>query len=246
MLFKVAICDDENKEIQEIQRFLHIYEMQHDIDFEISTFRESSVLLKEYNTCGKYNILFLDVEMPGINGLELARHIREIPDKMVKIIFVSNYPEYMQDSFNVEAFQYFPKPLTFEKFEQLMLRIIKAYKESENTSFLIKEDGAEEIVYAENIISIESINAKRKRLRITLNDNAIEIQGVLSEWERNLANLSFFSPCRGFLVNLNSIHYIKDKELIMNNNDRVPLSRRKEKQLREIFSKRLLTINQIR
>ena len=246
MLFKVAICDDEEKEIQAIQRFLHIYEMQHDIDFDISTFQSSALLLEEYNACGKYNILFLDVEMPDINGLELARRIRNIPDKMAKIVFVSNYPEYMQDSFNVEAFQYFPKPLTFEKFEILMQRIVRAYTESEKASFILKENDSDEIVYVENIVSIETLNSKRKQLRITLNDKVVDTTGILSEWEKKLENLSFFSPCRSFLVNLNNIHYIKDKELVMNNQDRIPLSRRQEKKLREIFSKRLLTINQIR
>ena len=90
MLFKVAICDDEEKDIQAIQRFLHIYEMQHDIDFEINTFQNSTKLLEKYDSAGRYNILFLDVEMPKLSGLEVAAHIREIPDRMAKIVFVSN------------------------------------------------------------------------------------------------------------------------------------------------------------
>lgn len=246
MLFKVAICDDEEKDIQSILRFLHIYEMQHDIDFEIDIFQDSTKLLREYDSAGKYNILFLDVEMPNINGLELAAHIRNIPDKIVKIIFVSNYPKYMQDSFNVEAFHYFPKPFLWEDFEKLLLRIIKSCTDSQSISFILKEDGADEIIYSENIIAIHSINAKRKRLEIILESKTVEIRGVLSNWEKNLSKDSFFSPCRGYLVNLNHIHYIKDKEIIMNNNEKIPLSRRQERQLREIFSRRLLSINQVR
>ena len=152
MLFKVAICDDEEKDIQTIQRFLHIYEMQHDIDFEINTFQNSTKLLEKYDSAGRYNILFLDVEMPKLSGLEVAAHIREIPDRMAKIVFVSNFPEYMQDSFNVEAFHYFPKPFLFEDFEKLLFRIIKSYRESENASFLLKEDGAEEVIFAEKVV----------------------------------------------------------------------------------------------
>lgn len=55
-----------------------------------------------------------------------------------------------------------------------------------------------------------------------------------------------FCPCRGYLVNLNRIHFIKDNELIMSNNEKIPLSRRQEKELRSIFSKKLLSINQVR
>lgn len=246
MLFKVAICDDEEKDIQVIQRFLHIYEMQHDIDFEINTFQNSTKLLEKYDSAGRYNILFLDVEMPKLSGLEVAAHIREIPDRLAKIVFVSNFPEYMQDSFNVEAFHYFPKPFLFEDFEKLFFRIIKSYRESENASFLLKEDGAEEVIFAENIIAIHSINAKKKRIQIFLEYKTIEAYGVLSEWEKKLNSDSFFCPCRGYLVNLNRIHFIKDNELIMSNNEKIPLSRRQEKELRSIFSKKLLSINQVR
>lgn len=161
MLFKVAICDDEEKDIQAIQRFLHIYEMQHDIDFEINTFQNSTKLLEKYDSAGRYNILFLDVEMPKLSGLEVAAHIREIPDRMAKIVFVSNFPEYMQDSFNVEAFHYFPKPFLFEDFEKLLFRIIKSYRESENASFLLKEDGAEEVILQK--ILLPSILLMQKR-----------------------------------------------------------------------------------
>lgn len=91
MLFKVAICDDEEKDIQAIQRFLHIYEMQHDIDFEINTFQNSTKLLEKYDSAGRYNILFLDVEMPKLSGLEVAAHIREIPDRMAKLFLLVTF-----------------------------------------------------------------------------------------------------------------------------------------------------------
>lgn len=246
MIFKVAICDDDKKDIQTIKQFLNTYEINYDIDFEISVFTDSRILLHTYNTSGKFHILFLDVEMPGMNGLELAKSIRNIPDKLVKIIFVSNYPEYMQDSFNVQAFQYFPKPLQYEKFQELMQRIITDYKESAVTKLLIKEDGAEELVYIEDIISIESTNSKKKQLCITLKDKKVTVQGILSDWNNMLGEYSFLSPCRGFLINLNHIHYIKEDDLIMSNNESIPMSRRQEKEIRKQFSKQLLNINQKR
>ena len=110
----------------------------------------------------------------------------------------------------------------------------------------MKEDGAEEVIFAENIIAIHSINAKKKRIQIFLEYKTIEAYGVLSEWEEKLNSDSFFCPCRGYLVNLNRIHFIKDNELIMSNNEKIPLSRRQEKELRSIFSKKLLSINQVR
>lgn len=246
MIFKVAVCDDDKKDVQKIKKFLHSYEMEYNIDFDISVFLSSKLLLEQYREPGTYHILFLDVEMPDTNGLELARQIRNLPDKLVKIIFVSNYPEYMQDSFNVQAFQYFPKPLQYEKFKELMHSIQKDFEDSQITKLLIEEDGVEELVYVDDIILIQSGNAKKKQLLVTLAKHTVETHGLLTDWERDLQQYAFISPCRGYLVNLNHIHYIKNNELILSNNLTVPLSRRREKEIRDLFSKRLLTINQIR
>ena len=116
MKFNIAICDDEQNASTHLVELLRVLEVQHDYGFSITVYNSSKQLLDTYQTPHKYDILFLDVEMPELSGLELARIIRNLPDSAVKIIFTSNYPQYMQDSFNVSAFQYLQKPIQIIQF----------------------------------------------------------------------------------------------------------------------------------
>lgn len=93
-------------------------------------------------------------------------------------------------------FTIFQNPFLFEDFEKLLFRIIKSYRESENASFLLKEDGAEEVIFAENIIAIHSINAKKKRIQIFLEYKTIEAYGVLSEGKKTKFGFIFLSVPR--------------------------------------------------
>ena len=105
-----------------------------------------------------------------------------------------------------------------------------------------KEQPGSEIIFIGTNRGLENDLVPRAGYKL----KTIEAYGVLSEWEKKLNSDSFFCPCRGYLVNLNRIHFIKDNELIMSNNEKIPLSRRQEKELRSIFSKKLLSINQVR
>ena len=245
MLFKVAICDDDKQDIAVIKKHLNDYSFQLDIDFEIYIFSNSELFLSQYTEPGTFHILFLDVEMPGMSGLEVATKIRQLPDKNAKIIFVSNYPEYMQDSFNVQAYHYLIKPLKYSAFMDVMNKILDDYQTSHITKMLVKQDGQESLILLNDIISIESLDSKKKLLKINLLHEEVVTNGLINDWEKELKSQNFVSPARGFLVNILHIHYINDTSLIMSNNIYIPLSRRKEKELRSLFTKRLLTITNI-
>ena len=245
MIFKVAICDDDKQDIEIIKKYLNDYSFQQDIDFEIYIFSNSELFLSQYTEPNTFHILFLDVEMPRMSGLEVATKIRQLPDKHAKIIFVSNYPEYMQDSFNVQAYHYLVKPLKYSTFSDVMGRILTDYQESHITKMLVKDDGQESLVFLNDIIAIESLDSKKKQLKIILSQKEIITTGLINEWEKELNSQNFVSPARGFLVNLLHIHFIEDTSLIMSNNINIPLSRRKEKELRSLFTKRLITIRKI-
>ena len=158
MNYKVAICDDENSIINTINEYLSLYSFQYDIDFSISTFDNPVNLLNAYSSPGAFHIVFLDVEMPEISGITLAEHIRTLPDYNVFIIFVSSYPEYMKDSFNVQAFQYLTKPISKEIFFQEINRIIDYINKSNRTQIMINTGTTEsEVIFTDNIIYISYI-----------------------------------------------------------------------------------------
>lgn len=243
MILKIGICDDEVTMITTLTNYLERYQFAHNIDFEISTFTSSSQLLKCYNnTPGVFHILFLDVEMPEINGLELANTIRKLPDRNVHIIFVSSYPKYMKDSFNVQAFQYLTKPVEERAFEQEMQRIIKDITDSMSTKLVIPTATEDELIFLDELLYIKSTNSKKKLLDFILKDRTISSFGTIAEYEKKLTNSGFISPSQGYLVHLQHLHFIRKKELVLCNNEKIPLSRRKEAQIRSYFNEQLLTL----
>lgn len=240
MIFNIAICDDDVCDVETLNSYLHKISLEMDIDFQITSFYDSQKLLTAYTAPGAFHLLFLDVEMPELDGIELAKKIRALPDRNVRIIFVSSYPQYMKDSFNVQAFQYLTKPYSYKELQEIVVQIIDDYENSQIAKLLVHTDYSEELVSLNDIISVESINAKQRVLLVTTKEKAIEATGLIGDWERDLAELGFISPCRGFLINIQHLHYFRKNDVIMSNNTAIPLSRRKEKNVRTLFNRNLL------
>ncbi len=205
MNLNIAICDDEIEQLNILTEYIKKFEIQENISTKISRYDSALSLLQTYSAPNTFHVLFLDVEMPGMTGLELATKIRELPDKDVHIIFVSNYPEYMQSSFNVQAFYYLPKPIEYEDFHNVMLRVAKDYEERNTFKMLLQTDGEQRLVNIHDILYIEISKRQRNHLCYHLATEKIEAKGFLVDVEKNLAVHNFVPASRGFLVNLNRI-----------------------------------------
>jgi DNA-binding LytR/AlgR family response regulator len=241
MILNIAICDDEQNASQYLVELLHMYEIQHDYDFKITTFHSAIELQNVYKTAGQYDILFLDVEMPELSGLDLARSVRNIPDSTVKIIFTSNYPQYMQDSFNVNAFQYLQKPITLEQLHEQFHRIVNELQFNTSAFITVKNSDKEELLPINEILYIETIKKEKDKLLYVCRNKELIGQGKIIDLEHQLQTHHFSSPHRGILVNLRAIHFITSDTIEMVNGAFLPLSRRKEKEFRQHFHKILLS-----
>lgn len=242
MTLKIAICDDESKEVFRIHEYLQAFQIQHEIDCDVSEYYEPEKLLSEYSHNVSFHIIFLDVEMPGMNGLELAKQIRQCNEKRVQIVFISNYPRYMQDSFEVHPFHYLTKPLVENDFQKVMTQIVKYYEDSNIYKIVIHGEETEELVNIHEILYIEADKSKKGYLTFALPDRTLSGKGNLKDWEHELLPYHFMLCHRGILVNVNYIHFFKGNDIILTNGITLPLSRRQEKELRAIFSKRILTL----
>lgn len=243
MIFKVAICDDEENDMFLLKNHLQKIGADLDIDFEITTYNDSRLLLSDYVRPGTFHILFLDVEMPEPNGIAAAQRIRNLPDRDVRIVFVSSYPQYMKESFNVQTFQYLTKPYALKELQSVILQLAKDFEESKTSCLLLKTDLSEELVNVNDIISIECLNAKKRTLLVHLTDRTIEASGSIGDLEDELENPGLISPCRGYLINIKHLHYFQEDSVIMRDKSVIPLSRRKKKSILELFNKNLLVLS---
>lgn len=244
MELNIAICDDEPQNIHLISSYISTYEIEYDDNFKVSAYNMAQSLLNNYKSSGTFHIIFLDVEMPDMSGLELAQKIRMLPDRKVKIVFISNYPKYMQDSFNVQAFHYLKKPVSYEQFKNIMKRLINELAEDTFSRLLITDGEISELIDYSDILYFETIKNERNRLRLVLRHCERIIRGTLSEYESILKDKAFFSPHRSYLVNLRHVHYIKKDCIALDNEISLPLSRHREKEMKKLFTKQILNIYQ--
>ena len=193
---RIAICDDE-KNIREL--IANKVAKQYP-DAEIILFQsgEELLLLDE-----SIDILFLDIQMSGIDGMETARELRK-KDKSVILVFVTAVEEYVFQAFDVGAFNYIVKPIDDGKFSDVLHRAVDEWssqnineKEPEERYVLINNSGVHTKVILDEIVYAEVFNRK---VVIHKLDGEIEYYGKMSDLE-SLAGDSFFRPHRAYLIN---------------------------------------------
>ena len=193
---QIAICDDE-KNVQELLRS-KIVKQYPDADIIFFSSGEELLLSAQH-----IDILFLDIQMTGKNGMETARELRK-KDKNVILIFVTAIEEYVFQAFDVGAFHYILKPIDDTKFADVLCRAVDEWrsqdmnvKEPESNYMMINRGGVHIKVIFDEIVYAEVFN--RKVVIHKLND-VIEYYGKISDLEK-LAGDSFFRPHRAYLIN---------------------------------------------
>lgn len=241
---RAGICDDDIMYCYDIASMLDQYMISNDVNISYQIYEHANDILRIYNTSAKFDILFLDVEMPEIDGLLLTEKIKRI-DPHVFIIFVSNYPEYMQDSFRVHPFYYLVKPLAAEIFTKIMNDIVTTIKSEHKLITLLHTDETEEAINIKDIRFIDVADGKKGILCFHFFNHTTLTKGKLTDWSNKLSNFDFYRCHRGFLVNMSHIHYFELRTIIMDNGEKVPISRGKGKRLKEMYSNNIVRLKNL-
>lgn len=155
---KIAICDDDKNELFRILSVLADYQTQRNIEFSYKPFDNStelaSNLLQEH-----YDIYLLDVVMPGLNGIELAKEIRS-SDKSADIIFLTSSPEFAVESYTVKASNYLVKPVSRDRLVEALDDIMRTRTEDRDSCLVLKSSVGVHKVHISEIIYIEALNRK--------------------------------------------------------------------------------------
>ena len=190
---QIAICDDEVSMVQileeKIKKLLP--------DAVIEKYLSGDELIASGS---KPDILFLDIQMPGMDGMETAKVLRQDNENMI-LIFVTAAEEYVFQAFDVGAFHYLVKPFSDEKFEEVVKRAVRSIeKYSENQSdekyMMVQSGGSHMKVFLKDIVYAEVYNRK---VIIHTRDTNIEYYGKLQELSE-IAGADFFRTHRAYLV----------------------------------------------
>ena len=192
----VGICDDEGA----VRKDLRKHVLGNMPGAESLCFSTGEELLE----CpADFDILFLDIQMPGRNGMDVAREFR-ITHKECILIFVTGVEEYVFQAFDVGAFHYLVKPFSGNKFAQVLERAVETKRqreEEEDRAIVIHMGGNHRRILFQDIVYAEVFN--RKVVIHTVSDS-IEYYGKLRDLERE-AGEGFFRTHRGYLVNLRHV-----------------------------------------
>lgn len=172
-----------------------------------------------------YDIVYLDIEMPGVNGIETAQKLQTINHSVI-IIFVSSYSCYVTNAFRVNAFQFLLKDnLTDDDIIFEYQRARERYKK-EHFKYCVNQKSGVSYVPINKIVCIESAN---RHLYIIFSDGTfLEYRGKLDKEEIKLLPYNFIRTHESFLVNISLINMIKGDSLIMNtvSKEEIPISRK--------------------
>jgi len=229
MEIKIAVCDDKTEQAQYIKFIAGKWAEQNRVIIQADMFDSAENLKFEIAENKKYDILLLDIEMDGQNGVELARELRSSGDKTV-IIFITAVADYISDGYDVSALHYLMKPIKEDKFFEVLEKAYKSITESKKF-LIINSNGKDYRILFDDIIYIEAV---RNYVIIKTTSAQYEVRQNISKIEEELDN-SFFKCQRSYIVMLKHIKYISKTEVLLNNGETISLSRNIYKDLYKAF-----------
>ena len=239
-MYRVAICDDELRQREEVKRMLLALSVKTGIDYETVEFESGEQLIAHYeNQEAFFHILILDIEMNGLNGIQTARKLREMKRHHEQIVFLTSYAEYMLESFDVVTFQYLMKPIEPELFEAKMLMLHRHFQERDRDILIIKSAHEEIVLRQEDIIAIEAAKSLtvKSKLIITTTGGVYDGRGLISSYATALKDKGFLQIHRSVLINLLHVYKFSGGEVVMDNGLELPIGRSKIKEVKDACTK---------
>lgn len=223
-MISVTICDDDCKTIAEFQAYAKRYGEESGalLDWMFLT----DPMKIDLPTLAADDILILDIQMGKANGIELARKIRAFNEKII-IIFSTNYLEYALQGYEVAAFRYLKKPITYSCFAKVMEEAIRQYKKSANASIALRCGHHTEQVSISEILYCET---ERNHVKITLADHTTLMANTgITSLEESLRDHDFFRCHKAFIVSLAAVKQPMKTDVLMKDGVKIPVSKHRMK-----------------
>ena len=218
MKYQIAVCDDNPTDSEYIVSLVKLWAETANITVFTDCFSCAENFLFSYEDNKRYDILLLDIEMEQMNGVELAKKIRQT-NREIQIVFITGYNEYIADGYDVEALHYILKPVHKEKLFTVLDRAREKLKKNEAAVFLNLPDGMVRIPLYE----IRFIEVHSNYITIHASEE-ITVKMTLSALEKKLDE-SFFRTGRSYIVNMHYIRKITKTEAVLEGGSSIPLPR---------------------
>lgn len=224
-MFTIALCEDNSLQREELKNNLGKVLDEIGIDYKIIAFESGEDLLKSYPE--KLDILFLDIQMGKLTGMETARKVRDYDNK-VEIIFITALWDYVQKGYEVRAFRYLIKPVKFQELKEQVTACVESITKKRDTYITIKDKGSVLKLNTEEILFLETFGRK---VVIHMNSQDHIVKTSMNKLEKELENIGFFRCHTSYIVNLSKIEELQKDSLVINKFN-LPVSKHRMKNLK--------------
>lgn len=226
---KIAIVEDNQVDSDHLQDLISQFSKAKNV--EINTFVFNSGLNFLYEKVHEYDAIFLDIDMPGINGLSVAKELRD-NNFSAPIVFVTNFENYAIEGYNVSAIDFALKPLNYSKFETIMLKINDNLERSSKYVFIKTNSSVQRI----NLDAIYYIESYGHLLYIITDQVKLEAWMSLKDIYKKLDSPSFVYANKSTIVNLRHVAGYKNGTISIGNHNVELTKTKKDAFLEALYS----------
>lgn len=223
-MLNIAIVEDEKEMSNCLRDYLIKFFNEENISIDISIFDNGNIFLEKYKL--NYNLIFLDIKMPSIDGMEVAQKIRKI-DKNVMIIFVTSLAQYAIKGYEVNAFDYILKPIDYYNFKLKMSRALVFLNSINNRSFVVEYKNVIKRISVDELMYIE-IYDHRLYFHLLNNEN-ISSYGTMKTYIELLKDDSFMLCNQCYFINLKYVREVTS-DYVLVGDKQLSLSRPKRQE----------------
>lgn len=233
-MFRIAVCDDENIVCSEIERLILDFGKRSFVKLDVEVFCSGEEFCKAMKDGAIFDMLFLDIELKHMNGVEVGKFIRDIiKNEALQIVYISAKENYYQALFDVRPMHFLHKPINSE---MLIKDVEKAIELSDKLGYSFSYQQGN-IIHKKFIKDILYFESKGRLVVIVTCHDENYFYGSLKNIYKELEEYHFFFIHQSYLVNYSHIIKFGYKELIVSNKSTLPISRQKRKSVLDMFMK---------
>lgn len=230
-MLNIAICEDEKQYADKLEKYLRTWAVNVAANMKIIKYNSGEQLLSGIQTKGMFDLIFMDIQMKGISGIETAARIRET-DYITTLIFISQHENYYREAYNVHPFHFLNKPVELNELEKVMDAYMRM-KEQDIETFVF---GINKVQYNLRLNDIIYFYSERRHVTVVCKDQRYSFYGKLNEVQKELEDRTnrFLRIHQSYLVNTKYVKEYHYSNVVLYNGEVLYISRENRKAMRDI------------
>lgn len=220
IVMKILICDDEQQYIDKLKTHIEEFMQCRFVSFEIHTANNPQTVVDSNEV---YQLAFLDIQMNELNGISLAKVLKERNSKIV-VFFVTSFNDYQDEAMDLRAFRFFEKPFNADRLYSGLEKAMEYIDES-YIDFYIYTNNEQKKILVDDVIYVERGN---RQVTLVTTQGNYTTRESFDEWCNILQNTFFYKVHKSFIINLHYVTSYKYSEIFIQNNIRIPIASRRQ------------------